>query len=163
MWKVKFADRAIWRTTLHPYSYIRKWVFPGRLCHFLISGGYFTVQGLISYVNFLILMGVLLVCISQDIRFPFARTRQNILRQTKPINWKHEQAKSFRKSRALSLRCTPSNFGCELFPTFLIFHQSARQEGGLTELHWEHGLYWTENSCNWFLSQFGGLRGSHYK
>ena len=28
----------------------------------------------------------LLVCISQDIRFPFARTRQNILRQTKPIN-----------------------------------------------------------------------------
>ncbi len=37
-----------------PFIYnIRKWVFPGRLCHFLISGGYFTVQGLISYVKFL--------------------------------------------------------------------------------------------------------------
>ena len=67
----------------HPFFCIRKWVFPGRLshflmlkrlepkqglfshAHFLISGGYFTVQGLISYVKFLILMGVLLVCISQ--------------------------------------------------------------------------------------------------
>ena len=39
--------------SIHPYPYIRKWVFPGRLCNFLISGGYFTVQGLISYVKFL--------------------------------------------------------------------------------------------------------------
>ena len=38
---------------IHPYPCIRKWVFPGKLCHFLISGGYFTVQGLISYVKFL--------------------------------------------------------------------------------------------------------------
>ena len=40
------------RIKLHPYPCIRKWVFPGRLCHFLISGGYFTVQGLISYGKF---------------------------------------------------------------------------------------------------------------
>ena len=38
---------------IHPYPCIRKWVFLGRLCHFLISGGYFPIQGLISYVKFL--------------------------------------------------------------------------------------------------------------
>ena len=45
--------RAFLHVSIHPYPCIRKWVFPGRLCHFLISGGYFTVQGLISYVKFL--------------------------------------------------------------------------------------------------------------
>ena len=48
-----FPNQACLEGFLHPYLYIRKWVFPGRLCHFLISGGYFTVQGLISYVKFL--------------------------------------------------------------------------------------------------------------